>query len=69
MPPISNLARMLAVAERLGQPFDFIRVDLYDVDDLVEFGEFTPYPCGGLDRFVPPFLNLELGKAWTLPRL
>jgi TupA-like ATPgrasp len=69
MPPISNLARMLAVAERLGQPFDFIRVDLYHVDDIIEFGEFTPYPCGGLDRFVPPFLNLELGKAWILPRL
>jgi TupA-like ATPgrasp len=69
MPPSSNLARMVAIAERLGQAFDFIRIDLYDVNNIVQFGEFTPYPCGGLDHFVPASFDLELGRAWVLPRL
>jgi TupA-like ATPgrasp len=64
-----NLALMLAIAEQLGRPFDFIRVDLYDVNGVIEFGELTPYPSGGLDRFVPAALDFELGNAWTLPEL
>jgi hypothetical protein len=68
-PPPANLDRMLAIAERLGQGFDFIRVDLYDVDGVVVFGEFTPYPCGGLERFIPASFDAELGGKWQLPDL
>jgi hypothetical protein len=67
--PRPNLARMLRIAEQLGRPFDFIRVDLYDINGVIEFGELTPYPSGGLDRFVPATLDFELGSAWTLPGL
>jgi TupA-like ATPgrasp len=66
-PPPPHLDRMLAIARRLGQPFDFIRVDLYDVAGTVVFGELTPYPCGGLERFRPAAFDLELGKKWRLP--
>jgi TupA-like ATPgrasp len=67
LPP--NLDRMLKIAARLGRPFDFMRVDLYDDDDVVKFGELTPYPCSGLGRFDPASFDTELGKAWTLPAL
>jgi TupA-like ATPgrasp len=67
--PPPHLDRMLAIAERLGSPFDFIRVDLYDYDGLVVFGEVTPYPCGGLERFVPASFDIELGEKWQLPKL
>ncbi|HUC60122.1 MAG TPA: ATP-grasp fold amidoligase family protein [Streptosporangiaceae bacterium] len=68
-PPGANLSLMLAIAEDLGRPFDFIRVDLYDVDNVIQFGELTPYPSGGLDRFAPVRFDLELGNSWVLPRL
>jgi hypothetical protein len=68
-PPPPSLDRMLAIAEQLGQPFDFIRVDLYDVAGTVVFGELTPYPCGGLERFVPASFDVELGEKWQLPDL
>jgi hypothetical protein len=64
--PPASLAEMTAVAEALGAAFDFIRVDLYDVDGQVWFGELTPYPGGGLDRF-DPVLDERLGALWQLP--
>jgi hypothetical protein len=68
-PPPPNLANMLTIAEQLGKPFDFIRIDLYDFDGAVVFGEFTPYPCGGLERFIPASFDAELGANWQLPKL
>jgi hypothetical protein len=65
-PPPATLPRMLEVAEALGAAFDFVRVDLYDVDGEVWFGELTPYPGGGLDRF-DPVLDERLGALWQLP--
>ncbi|MGY1835790.1 ATP-grasp fold amidoligase family protein [Blastococcus sp. SYSU DS0510] len=65
-PPPATLPAMLDVAETLGAAFDFVRVDLYDVDGEVWFGELTPYPGGGLDPFDPE-LDRLLGSWWTLP--
>ena len=41
-PPPAALAEMTKVAEALGAAFDFVRVDLFDVDGEVWFGELTP---------------------------
>jgi hypothetical protein len=65
-PPPANLAAMTAIAEALGREFDFIRVDLYDVDGAIWFSELTPYPGGGLDPF-DPALNRQVGTYWELP--
>ncbi len=62
-----TLAAMLDAALKLGRGFDFMRVDLYSVDDQVYAGELTPYPGGGLPRFVPRSLDEELGSYWELP--
>lgn len=67
--PPPGLGRMLAAAAELGTGFDFIRADLYDVAGTVWFGEVTPYPGGGLDRFVPASFDAELGARWELPSL
>lgn len=68
-PPPANLKEMLAVASEVGRPFDFIRVDLYSIDGATVFGEVTPYPAGGYDRFVPASFDAELGAMWRLPRM
>jgi len=66
-PPPPNLGPMLTIAKKLARPFDFMRVDLYDVDGSIVFGELTPYPCGGLERFRPASFDRELGEKWQLP--
>jgi hypothetical protein len=68
-PPPPDLDRLLDIAQLLGEPFDFIRVDLYDVAGSIVFGELTPYPCGGLERFRPASFDIELGEKWQLPAL
>jgi hypothetical protein len=61
------LGEMVAAAGRLGAPFDFIRVDLYLVDDNLAFGEFAAYPGSGIDQISPRNLDRLLGSYWRLP--
>jgi hypothetical protein len=62
------LAEMVAMAERLGVDTDLVRVDLYDVDGRVVFGELTSYVLGGQYRFRPAEFETEVGSWWTVPR-
>jgi hypothetical protein len=64
-----SLEAMIAVAEKLGADFDFIRVDLYEYEGQISFGELTPYPGGGLSKFSPYSLDLAMGRLWQLPTL
>jgi len=61
-----NYYLMLKYAESLSEDFDFVRVDLYDLDNRVIFGELTNYPTGGWKR-LPKKLDLFLGSFWRLP--
>ncbi|WP_236728454.1 ATP-grasp fold amidoligase family protein [Mycolicibacterium obuense] len=63
-----RLTEMIDVAEKLGAETDFVRVDLYDVDGRVVFGELTSFPAGGDSPFEPESFNLEFGLPWTVPR-
>jgi hypothetical protein len=60
----AGYAEMLRVAEALSVDFDFVRVDLYDVDGRVYFGELTHNPGGGLVRLQPREFDLALGELW-----
>ena len=64
--PPDSLDRMIEIAERLGQGVDFVRVDLYDVDGRVVFGELTNYPAGGTDKWDPPTFDEWMGSLWHL---
>lgn len=64
----ARLCEMIAVAERLGAETDFVRVDLYDVDGRIVFGELTSFPAGGDSPFDPESFNEEFGRLWTVPR-
>ena len=62
------LAEMITLAERLGVDTDFVRVDLYDVDGRIVFGELTSFPAGGDSPFDPESFNEVFGRPWTVPR-
>ena len=59
-----QLDYMLDLARRLSRPFDYIRVDLYEIDGKVYFGELTNYPESGHGTFDPVSFDFELGKKW-----
>ena len=61
-----NLAQMIAIAERLSDGVDFVRVDLYDLGDRVVFGELTNYPAAGVGIFNPQEWDATFGSYWSL---
>ncbi|WP_232079858.1 ATP-grasp fold amidoligase family protein [Mycolicibacterium parafortuitum] len=63
-----TLDEMISVAEKLGAGTDFVRVDLYDVDGRIVFGELTSFPAGGNSPFDPEYFDTEFGSRWTVPR-
>lgn len=64
-----TLPAMIAAAEQLAKGFDFVRVDLYEVDGRPLFGEMTFYPGSGLDPFNPVSLDLEMGRHWSAAKI
>ena len=46
-----EFAEMVRIASELSMDFDFVRIDLYDVEDGIFFGEYTFSPCAGCDKF------------------
>lgn len=54
--------KAIRIAEELSVDFDFIRVDLYLIDDEVYFGELTNTPENGFGRISPKELDFELGE-------
>jgi len=63
-----NVGSMISVAERLGSGLDFVRVDLYNIDGRIVFGELTNYPWAGRMPFDPPEFDAVLGREWRCPR-
>ena len=57
----NNLNDMIDVAERLASDFDYVRIDLYSLHDVIYFGEITLHPYGGMNRFVPEYFDLYYG--------
>lgn len=63
----NSLDEMIWVAESLSRGFDFVRVDLYESEGRVYFGEMTFTPGNGFERFGSYADDLRMGNYWTLP--
>lgn len=62
-----NMDKMIDIAEKLGEDHNFVRVDLYNIDDeRIVFGEITIGPGSGRSRLRPKKADFEIGKHWTI---
>jgi hypothetical protein len=68
MPKPVNLEEMNRLASHLAEGFDFVRVDLYNVDGHIYFGELTFTPTAGEFVLRPEEWDLRLGQKWILTR-
>jgi hypothetical protein len=66
IPKPDNFSKMLSIARNLSENLDYIRVDLYSVDERVYFGELTNYPQSGYRRFKTYEDDLKIGMQWPL---
>jgi hypothetical protein len=59
-----SFEEMIRIAESLSEGFDFIRVDLYNINGRIVFGELTNYPEGSLGKFSSREWDEILGSFW-----
>ena len=57
---------MIRIAESLSKGMIFVRVDLYDINDKIYFGELTFFPASGFGYFRPDEWNVKLGNMIKL---
>lgn len=62
LPKPKHLNTMFQIAEQLASKFKFVRVDLYDTEEKVYFGELTFTPGGGFDTSRLPETQILLGR-------
>ena len=66
-PKPKNYEKMVEIAEKLSKPFPHVRVDLYNIDGQIVFGELTFFNASGYVSFNPDMFDYELGEAFVLP--
>lgn len=69
LPKPDHLEEMFALAEKLSKGLPFVRVDLYDAEGRVWFGELTFYPCAGFDTDITPETDRLLGGKLDLSQV
>ena len=68
IPKPKNYDEMLDLCRELSKDFPFVRVDLYNVDGVIYFSEFTFIPTGGNMKITPQKYLDEWGTMLTLPK-
>ena len=66
IPIPKNFEKMIEIATTLCQGFSHVRVDLYNLDGKIYFGEMTFTNGCGFDRIIPDEYDFELGKLWDI---
>lgn len=61
-----NFVLMKELASILSKDIPFVRVDLYNVNGKIYFGELTFFPASGFGRFTPDRYNLIIGNKLQL---
>jgi hypothetical protein len=55
---------MIDIAKQLSRGFNYIRVDLFSIEDAVYFGELTPFHGGGWVPISSKEWDNRLGEMW-----
>lgn len=63
-----NLEKMIEFARKLSTGFSFVRVDFYEIDGHLYFGEMTFTSSSGMDKFYPEKYDQIVGSYLQLPK-
>ncbi len=67
-PKPRNFNEMIKIAEILSADFPHVRVDLYNVQGKIIFGELTFFDGSGYQTFEPDEFDFILGEKFKLPK-
>lgn len=68
IPAPATFDEMKRIGHEIAKDFAYVRVDFYDVEGKLYFGEITFHHGSGFDVFTPDKYDLEYGTKLTLPR-
>lgn len=63
----AHLDGMIAIAEKIGAGFDFVRIDLYCEESRIFFGEASFYDSAGFGKPHPEIWDRTFGEPWKIP--
>lgn len=63
-----NFEKMIEIAEALSKDIPFARIDLYNTNGKIFFGEITFFPAAGMGKFEPEEWDETLGEYLILPK-
>lgn len=66
IPKPQSFGKMIEIATELCKDFTHVRVDLYNVEGEIYFGEMTFTNGSGFDPIIPDEYDYMLGDLWTL---
>lgn len=61
-----NFEKMVELSQKLAENIPFVRVDWYEINKKIYFGELTFYPGSGMEEFVPEIWDTKLGNMLKL---
>ncbi len=62
-----NFDLMLKLSKTMSENIPFVRIDWYEINGKLYFGEYTFYPGDGLEEFSPEIWDEKLGNLINLP--
>lgn len=62
----SSYDEMIKLADKLAEPFPYVRIDFYDIKGKLYIGEMTFYSGGGFSRIIPEEWDEILGRQLDL---
>ena len=65
-PSMENFEKMVEIASLLCVGFSHVRVDLYNINGKIYFGEMTFTNGSGYERIVPDEYDFKLGELWNI---
>lgn len=64
-----NYELMLNIVKKLSEDFPHVRVDLYNINGKIYFGELTFYDMSGYITYTPDEFDYIIGNKFILPKL
>ncbi|MBP2068986.1 ATP-grasp fold amidoligase family protein [Anaerococcus nagyae] len=64
-----NFEKMIELSEFLSKDIPFLRVDFYEVENKIYFGELTFFPASGFSGFEPNEWDYKLGDLIEIPEI
>lgn len=64
-----NLDKILKISKKLSENFEYVRVDLYNIEEKIYFGELTFCENSGFEKFTDESWDFKFGSYWEQKKL